>query len=87
MTCLYDSAQFFKPLQQGAFLDSSVLGYINLHDFGTTRVRRPDHSSIEVLLSQQRDLFSTALFQLLGLLRALLLKNGYFLPLGDKFIL
>ena len=42
---------------------------------------------MELLLSQQCCLLSTEFFQLLGLLRALLVKNGYFLPLGDKLIL
>ena len=50
-------------------------------------MRRPAHSSMELLLSQQLRLLSTEFSQLLGLLRALLVKQGYFLPLGDKFIL
>ena len=47
----------------------------------------PAHSSIEFLLSQQLCLLSTEFSQLLGLSRALLVKQGYFLFFGDKFIL
>ncbi|CAI5725094.1 unnamed protein product [Hyaloperonospora brassicae] len=49
-------------------------------------MRRPAHSSMELLLSQQLRLLSTEFSQLLGLLRALLVKQGYFLPLESKFI-
>ena len=42
---------------------------------------------MELLLSQQLCLLSTELSQLLGLLRALLVKQSYFLPFSDKFIL
>ena len=48
---------------------------------------RPAHISMELLLSQQLCLLSTKFSQLLGLLRSLLVKQGYLLPLGDKFIL
>ena len=49
---------------------------------------RPSHSSMKLLLlSQQLCLKSTKFSQLLGLLRALLVKQGYFLPFGDKYIL
>ena len=48
---------------------------------------RPTHISIELLLSQQLCLLSTDFSLLLGLLRALLVKQGYFLSFSDKFIL
>ena len=50
------------------------------------RVCRPTRCSIGLLLSQQLCLLSTEFSQLLGLLRVLLLKQGYFLSFGDKFI-
>ena len=49
---------------------------------------RPSHSSMKLLLlSQQLCLKNTKFSQLLGLLRDLLVKQGYFLPFGDKYIL
>ena len=48
---------------------------------------RPTHSIIFLLLSQQLCLWSTKFYQMLGLLRALLVKQGYFISFGDKVIL
>ena len=50
-------------------------------------MRRTAHSSIKLMLSQQLSLLITELSQLLGLSRALLVKQGYFLPFGSKFML
>ena len=58
-----------------------------MQDFGATRMRRPAYSSIKLLLSHQLSLLSTEFSQLLGLLRVLLVKQGYFLPFGSKFML
>ena len=78
-TCLYGLIDFNKSKQQRFFFDFSVLGGINRQDFGMTRVRRPDHSSIKLLLSQQLSMLGTEFSQLLGLLRDLLVKQRYFL--------
>ena len=50
-------------------------------------MRRPAHSSIKFLLSQQLSLLSTEFSKLLGLLKAFLVKQCYFSPFGSKFIL
>ena len=50
-------------------------------------MRRPALSSIKLLLSQQLCLLSTELSQLLGLLRALLVKQGYFFLFDARFML
>ena len=50
-------------------------------------MRRPAHSSIELLLSQQLCLLSTQFSQLVGLIRALLVMQGYFLSFSVKFLL
>ena len=42
---------------------------------------------MELLLSQQLCLLSTEFSQLISLFRALLVKQGYILPFGDKLIL
>ena len=78
-TCLYGLIDFNKSKQQRFFFDFSVLGGINRQDFGMTRVRRPDHSRIKLLLSQQLSMLGTEFSQLLGLLRDLLVKQRYFL--------
>ena len=51
------------------------------------RVCRSAHSSIELLLSQHLCLLSTESSQLLGVLRALLVNQGYFLSFGATFML
>ena len=48
---------------------------------------RPAHSSNKLLLSQQIWQLSTDFSQLLGLFRALLVKQGFFFPFGNKFML
>ena len=76
-----------RSITQGVFLDFSVLGDVNLQDFGTTHTRRPAQNSIQLMLYQQLCMLITDFPQLLGLLRALLVKQGYFLPFGANFML
>ena len=71
VTSPYVVVQLDEPSQQGIFLDSFVLGDINLHGFGSTRVRRLGNSSLCLQLSQQVEL-----------LRTLLVKEASFS--GDK---
>ena len=54
---------------------------------GTTRVFSSAHRSIDLLMSQQLCLLSTEFSQHIGMLRAFLVKQGFFLSLNDKFIL